>query len=144
MKWNCFWKKYQNEKHVKLLYFNQFPVPNSTESFKTEYLLTSTFENSKLVTLTYFLNSFVYKKSGAEVYKFFGFYGFAKSDLVYEMAFNSCFCFIFWKYDGADLDFLSVRVITPPLMINPFFFSHRFFFLSFHLSCTVWKNGSLE
>ena len=48
----------------KLLYFNQFPVPNSTESFKTEYLLTSTFENSKLVTLTYFLNSFVYKKVG--------------------------------------------------------------------------------
>ena len=27
------------------------------------------------------------KKSGAEVYKFFGCYGFAKSDL-YEMAFN--------------------------------------------------------
>ena len=29
----------------------------------------------------------VYKKYGAEVYKFFGFYGFAKSDL-YEMAFR--------------------------------------------------------
>ena len=75
---------------IKLLYFNQFPVQNSTEFFKTEYLLTSTFENSKLVTLTYFLNSFVYKKLGAEVCKFFGFYGFAKSDL-YEMAFKQIF-----------------------------------------------------
>ena len=32
--------------------------------------MTSILENSKLVTLTYFLNSFVYKKSGAEVCKF--------------------------------------------------------------------------
>ena len=48
----------------------------------------------------------------------------------------------FEKKDDADLDFLSVKVITPPLMINPFFFSHRFFFfLSFHLSwCRVRGN----
>ena len=35
----------------------------------------------------YFL--IVYKRYGAVMYKFFGFYGFAKSDL-YEMAFTQC------------------------------------------------------
>ena len=40
----------------------------------------------------------------------------------------------FEKKDDADLDFLSVKVITPPLMINPFFFlivsSSFFLFIS--------------
>ena len=41
--------------------------------FYKRYLLTSTFENSKLVTLTYFLNSFVYKKVGQKCTNFLDF-----------------------------------------------------------------------
>ena len=57
----------------------------------------------------YFL--IVYKKYGAVVCNFFGFYGFAKSDLVYEMAFNfvaSLFESTYMKIYNSDTHFLYV------------------------------------
>ena len=69
------------------MYFNKFHVPKIQQNLlKLNNYRLLFVENSKLVTLTYFLISFVYKKVGQSV-QFFGLYGFAKSDL-YEMAFR--------------------------------------------------------
>ena len=56
------------------MYFNKFHVPKIQQNLlKLNNYRLLFVENSKLVTLTYFLILFVYKKSRAEVCKFLNF-----------------------------------------------------------------------